>query len=122
MVSGRSQVAAPNIAGIDKVAHFFVFGLLATLVARVPVVGSWRWLGIWWAVFVVSAYGITDEFHQSFTPGRSVEVADWIVDTAGSILAVFVYARWRVYRSALEWPLTRSQIEISAPTTPNLPT
>lgn len=119
MVSGRSQVAAPNITGIDKVAHFFVFGLLGTLVARVPVVANWRWLGPWWAVVLVSCYGITDEFHQSFTPGRSVELADWLGDTAGAALAVFVYSRWRLYRSALELPLTRSQVEISTPATPN---
>ena len=119
MASGRSQVAAPDINGIDKVAHFFVFGLLATLVARVPAVANWRLLGIWSAVVLVSTYGITDEFHQSFTPGRSVEFADWLGDTAGAALGVFVYAKWRFYRTALELPLRRSQVEISTSAAPN---
>ena len=30
------------------------------------------------------AYGATDEWHQSFVPGRSTELADWIADTAGA--------------------------------------
>lgn len=120
MVSGRSQVSAPNIVGIDKIAHFFVFGLLGTLVARVPAVADWRGLGLYWAVVLTSCYGITDEFHQSFTPGRSVELADWLVDTAGAALAVAIYARWRFYRAALECPLMRSQVEISTSDTPNV--
>ncbi|MFT3870106.1 MAG: VanZ family protein [Nibricoccus sp.] len=115
MVSGRSQVSAPNIVGIDKIAHFFVFGLLATLVARVPVVATWRGLGLYWAVVLTACYGISDEFHQSFTPGRSVELADWLVDTAGAMLAVTLYARWRFYRGALELPLARSRIETPTP-------
>lgn len=108
MVSGRGRVASPDIVGIDKVAHFFVFGLLGTLIARIPRIAAWRGLGVWWAVALASAYGIADEFHQSFTPGRSVELADWLVDTAGAALAVAVYVRWRWYRAFLEKPLARN--------------
>lgn len=68
---------------------------------------------------IVSAYGITDEFHQSFTPGRSVEFADWLTDTCGATLAVFVYLKWRLYRSGLELPLARSLVENSTPATTN---
>lgn len=110
--SGRSQVAAPEITGIDKVAHFFVFGLLGTLIARVPSVAGWRGLGVFWAVVLTSVYGFLDEFHQSFTPGRSVEFTDWLCDTSGAALAVAIYAYWRFYRGLLEAPLaSRSQVE-----------
>ncbi len=112
VVSGRSQVAAPQIAGIDKVAHGLVFGLLGTLVARVPALVDWKWLGCGWAVILASLYGLADEFRQSFTPGRSVELADWLVDTAGAALAVYIYCNWRMYRTFLESPLgARSRIE-----------
>jgi VanZ family protein len=33
-----------------------------------------------------SLYAVTDEFHQLFVEGRSCEVRDWAIDTAGAIL------------------------------------
>jgi VanZ family protein len=120
LASGRSQVAAPDVPQIDKIAHFFVYGLLGTLVARMPSIASWRPLGVYSAIAICSFYGISDEFHQSFTPGRSVEVADWLMDTAGAGLAVFLYARWRWYRALLECPLARrSQVEITGSSATN---
>jgi len=102
IASGRSEVMGPDIIGIDKVAHFAVFGLLATLVLRT---GCRPWV----AVLLVSLFGFTDEWHQSFTPGRMVEVADWVADTLGAITAVAIYARWTRYRVWLEMPLVRPQ-------------
>lgn len=106
IASGRSKVASPFLfPHSDKVVHFFVFGLLATLVIRTRAV--WRrvtWRG-WIAIAAVSAFGILDEFRQSFTPGRSVEVADWMADTLGACLAVCVYLFWGGYRALLEMPL-----------------
>lgn len=98
VASGRGQVAAPPVVGFDKVVHFFVFGLLATLVARNGFVPGRGWL----AVAAVSLFGLTDEWHQSFTPGRCVEFADWLADTLGAVVAVTVYARWAWYREMLE--------------------
>lgn len=103
VASGRGSVAAPDIVNFDKAAHFFVFGLLATLVARNGFVPGRAWM----AVAAVSLFGLTDEWHQSFTPGRSVEVIDWIADTLGASVAVTVYAAWPRYRELLERSLTR---------------
>ena len=100
--SSRSQVASPDVVNIDNVAHFAVFGLLGTLVARTQLRRRW-WLG----VAVASLYGAFDEVRQSFTPGRFVEVADWIADTAGAATAVLLYSRWHTYRCWLEMPLFR---------------
>lgn len=100
VASGRSQVAAPAIINIDKIVHFSIFGLLATLVARAPGIRH-----VWWALAIASLFGIGDEFHQSFTPGRSVEFADWLADTSGAALAVCLYTSWTWYRRLLETPL-----------------
>jgi VanZ family protein len=107
MASSRSHVAGPHIRGGDKVAHFAVYGLLATLVIRAMRSAEERLRGpaALMAVVVASLYGITDEWHQSFTPGRSVEVADWLADTSGAALAVTLYCRWAWYRRWLEKPL-----------------
>ena len=104
LASSRSHVAAPHVSNIDKVAHFSVYGLLATLVCRLG--RGWRAAG--WALLAVSAFGVTDEWHQSFVPGRSTEFLDWVADTSGAALAVALYAGWAGYRRCLEWPLGRA--------------
>lgn len=42
-------------------------------------------------VAIVSIYGIVDEIHQSFTPGRESSVLDWVADTIGAVIGVFVF-------------------------------
>lgn len=108
VASGRGQVAAPDIVDFDKAAHFFVYGLLATLVVRAgprPV----------WAVGITILYGLTDEWHQSFTPGRSVEWMDVMADALGAVVAVAVYAGWAGYRRWLERPLFGLQPRVENP-------
>jgi VanZ family protein len=106
--SGQGSLPAPDIVNIDKVTHFAVFGLLATLVCRCGFPPPRAWL----AVVITSIYGMTDEWHQSFVPGRSVDIADWVADTLGAMLAVALYARWSWYRDWLEAPVIRkSRIE-----------
>jgi hypothetical protein len=50
------------------------------------------------ALIACSAYGITDEFHQSFVPGRTPDVLDWAADTVGAAIGVsagLAWLRWR---------------------------
>lgn len=105
LASSRSRVAAPHLIflPVDKVGHFCVYGLLATLLCRI---GS-GWRAAVWALVAASVYGVSDEFHQSFVPGRGVEFADWVADTAGAVLAVALYRGWAGYRKLLETPLAR---------------
>ena len=105
IASSRSQVAAPNIVDFDKFAHFAIYGLLTTLVARAGFPGR----RAWWAVLIVSLFGLADEWHQSFTPGREVELLDWVADTLGAITAVIAYVYWTGYRRWLEQPLRRAK-------------
>lgn len=117
--SGHGQVAEPNIVNFDKAAHFSVFGLLATLVLR-----PFRQRHAAWAAVIVSAFGATDEFHQSFTPGRSMDYHDWIADTTGAIVAVAAYSCWPLYRGVLETALWKRKPKIetsSVPTTTETP-
>ncbi len=101
--SSRSSVAAPEIVDIDKVGHFLVFGLLATLLCRLG--QGWRAAG--WALLAASLFGMTDEWHQGFVPGRAPDVFDWVADTLGAALAVTLYAGWPAYRRVLEMKLGR---------------
>ena len=97
--SSRSHVAVPRgLANVDKIAHFSVYGLLATLLVRLG-----RGPRAWWlALLATSLYGASDEWHQYFVPGRSCEFGDWIADTTGGALAIVLYVQWSWYRTRLE--------------------
>lgn len=98
--SSRSRVEGPEISHFDKIAHFSVYGLLATLVLRAR--GE---RAAWQTVALVSLFGLSDELHQHFTPGRAMDALDWVADTAGAALAVTLYRRWTWYRETLEMPI-----------------
>jgi len=115
--SSQSKLAGPDVEGSDKVVHFSVYGLLATLAVRLVRTRRAAWL----IILAVSLYGVSDEWHQSFTPGRSVEFADWLADTLGGAMAVLLYTRWSAYRRFLERPIrSKRQVEISVPVEPVL--
>jgi len=101
--SHRSRLGHTGVEGGDKMVHFAVFGLLATLVCRLGT--GWRAAG--WALLATSAFGALDEWHQSFVPERSADVQDWIADTVGAALAVALYTGVAAYRRLLETPLRR---------------
>jgi hypothetical protein len=105
-LSGASRIATPEIGlpfSKDKVAHFLVFGLLATALLRIPCFKDRGWRGAAAAAMLTICFGGFDELRQSFTPGRSVEVADWLADSSGAIVAVIAYRQLSLYRRILEW-------------------
>jgi len=79
----------------DKVMHAGAYGLLGIFILgsmplRLP--GYTRGQ-VWFSVLIASLYGISDEFHQSFVPGRTPDVADWLADTLGALLAAMLLAQ-----------------------------
>ncbi|MBN2247750.1 MAG: VanZ family protein [Coriobacteriia bacterium] len=55
------------------------------------------WRAVALAVLLASAYGVTDELHQSLVPGRMPDPADWATDTAGALTGALIalgVARW----------------------------
>jgi VanZ family protein len=118
LASSGPVVSVPHApTHFDKVAHFGAYGLLATLFGRVTAVQRWTWLGIWLAIPAVSLFGATDEVHQHFTPGRTMDIFDWVADTAGAITAITLYVYWPRYRRSLEMPLgRRRQSRVENPT------
>ena len=99
VASSRTQVVSPGITKVDdKFGHFAVYGLLGTLVCRL----SRGWRGAIGSLAIVAAYGASDEFHQSFVPGRSSDVRDWYADVTGAAIAIALYTGWPWYRQLLE--------------------
>jgi VanZ family protein len=100
-VSGLS--APPGLPGglSDTAGHVAAYALLAVLAARALAGGRWAGLtggalaGAW---LVASAYGATDEWRQSFVPGRTATVVDWVADSLGAALGLA--ALWAAARLA----------------------
>ena len=81
----------PDIVNFDKLLHCLVYAVLGlTFLFALP--PSWRRrrpvLAGCATVLFCLGYGITDEVHQSFIPGRFSSLADLGADTLGGVLAV----------------------------------
>jgi len=78
---------------VKKGAHLLGYGLLALA----------NWYGLcfdkhrWWLVLLLTVlYAITDEFHQSFVPGRHPSLVDaLVIDSSGAALMLFTVSSLR---------------------------
>lgn len=92
-VSSTPGSALPPLPGLqtDKVIHAAVYAVLGVLNARA--LGRTSTLSR--RTLVASAtglalfYGVTDEIHQLFVPGRMADVADVAADAVGSLTGAF---------------------------------
>jgi VanZ family protein len=78
---------------LDKLLHFSAYAALGiatglwispTFWNRRPV------LSLLIITLIVSAYGVTDELHQYFVPGRDSDIRDWIADTLGAFTGALI--------------------------------
>lgn len=74
---------------VKKTAHLVEYGVLFILLYR-AFLNTTEWskkqCAIVAILFVV-LYGISDEYHQSFTPGREPKLRDVIIDSVGGGIA-----------------------------------
>ena len=95
-----NQLSLPAFPGSDKLAHAAAYGLLAlTLIGAFGRSAQQTRPGLVVAIACLWCliYGLSDEFHQSFVPGRSVSGFDVLADLVGALL---VGAVWLLYRRA----------------------
>jgi VanZ family protein len=43
---------------------------------------------MWIPIITSALYGMSDEFHQLFVPGRTAAIDDWIADVVGAVLTI----------------------------------
>ncbi|MFQ5875401.1 MAG: VanZ family protein [Dehalococcoidia bacterium] len=73
--------------GADKILHALGYALLSFLLAWA--LGLEKRTGALIAIALASFYGVTDEVHQAFVPGREASAWDWFADTVGASLALW---------------------------------
>ena len=54
-----------------------------------------------WALVLAVLYGVSDEFHQSFVPGRDMSVSDLMVDLIGAGVVLLIVTLLRARRMGL---------------------
>jgi VanZ family protein len=88
-LSSRSRLPrAPWLLGWDKLQHGFAYALGGWLLAR-ALRGSPR--AATWALALGSLYGVSDELHQAWVPGRNSDLHDWLADTVGVLAGIALF-------------------------------
>ena len=92
----------PIPGGVDDgVAHALQYAVLAALLLRGLAGARWRGVKVRaaaLAVLLATLYGVTDEAHQWFVPGRTAEVTDLVADALGAAVAAGVICGWSIVR------------------------
>ncbi len=93
-----SSLTLPEIPYIDKAAHFLVYSVLAGTVLFSFPAGHRQYhpvrTGGMTFLFCL-VYGITDELHQVFVPGRDASTGDLLADVAGAAVTIFFWYSFR---------------------------
>ena len=102
VLSSFSSLPAPPAGFTDKHAHFATYGVLAALLVwgltdRSPARMTWATAAA--AVALAALYGASDEWHQSFVPGRDASALDLAADTVGAAIAAVALRAWAIIRA-----------------------
>jgi len=99
-LSSRSRLPLMSLGWADALqdvaGHFVAYAVLAGLLAwALSCSGAAH--PLWWSFALALLYGLSDEFHQSFVPGRHPDVLDILTDAAGAacMLLILKYRRRR---------------------------
>ena len=89
----------PKIFFLSCLYHLLAFFFLSTFFIFSLIKGkSQNKKLIFFAVIIAIAYGITDELHQFFVPGRTTSFLDILLNSVGIIFASVIYALLRFFR------------------------
>lgn len=84
----------PDYVGSDKVAHAIAYGTLAASCLYAAHPYNWakkRFITGAGVTLFCLLYGLSDEFHQSFVPGRDASLNDVAADLFGATLTALLW-------------------------------
>ena len=94
LLSGTPDLTPPiSGPGFDKIYHAGAYGLLAVLFLAVMQPDSkagYRLPQAVLAILLAGAYGLSDEWHQSFVPTRMPDVWDVVADVTGAVAGTLI--------------------------------
>lgn len=80
--------------------HIAAYAGLGALTARAAGKGTRHvsWRAVLVAIAISSLYGVSDEYHQRFVPGRSFDTLDMAADAIGSVVGASAIGAWSIIR------------------------
>jgi len=97
--TGRTSTIDWQDFAVKKLAHIAEYGILASLLYRAFRKTNFnRARSAFYSLLITVGYGMSDEIHQMFTPGREPRARDVIFDTIGALLAVTIL--WKILPKA----------------------
>ncbi len=88
------EESVPSFGVGDKVNHFsayFILSILLYLTLSFQEKSVFvRSNAVLLTALIILLYGVLDELHQMFIPGRSAELLDWLADAVGAICGILV--------------------------------
>lgn len=98
-MSSVSRLPAASAILDDRVWHALTYGTLAASLLRGVATAAWQGVTVkrvLVAALLATLYGVTDELHQLFVPGRVADFSDLTADAVGATGAVFLLWCWRL--------------------------
>lgn len=90
--SSLSGLPGAGFPIISIAYHFIVFFLFAFFfLASIKGKGKIKIKYLIIAIIISVLYALSDEFHQSFVPGRDAGIKDILTDTAGIFTSILIY-------------------------------
>jgi VanZ family protein len=89
-------IRQPLFPHADKLMHFVAYAFLSLLAYRDIAMEKPEWpipKILFIAIFFSCFYGLSDEIHQAFVPGRTASFGDFAADCLGSICGCMLYHR-----------------------------
>jgi VanZ family protein len=96
VVQKQTSIENPSATPVDvnklnllvrKSTHVIVFGILALLLYKAMEHLRFSYLFAWSAT---TLYALTDEWHQSFMPGRVAAYHDVVLDSMGALVSLYI--------------------------------
>ena len=93
------KVPLPQIDRLstDKIYHVIEYSMLGYLLMRVfdfKMAGRKTWLLVLSSSLLGALYGVSDEIHQYFVPGRYFSYWDMAADGVGTVLGCWIYVKY----------------------------
>lgn len=91
----------PKTGISDKIEHFLGYFLLTFLLCNTLYFQDkkvkMKKFTVTMSLGIVAFYGMVDELHQYFIPGRFCDINDWIADVTGAVIAGVCYFFLKMY-------------------------
>ncbi len=100
LLSSMSDPGPGSIEVNDKLVHFVLYAVLGVTLSHARTSGrsddraeGHGMIAHWIMISAGVAYGASDEWHQSFVPGRDPDVRDLLADSVG-VVAGYMAGLW----------------------------